>query len=259
MKLFSVYADEGGSSMCRKTLFKRLSEHHGDNVVILSSSGFANVMGFRNELSKSLYLVENENDALESAVDRVSTRIKTESLLLKRKTRDKYYTNIDKDLAKESASDTLSLLLSKISSMKSLSQILIGNIITSVVCCQPTDIQIALGVLMRRNKSLISEMYKYAVCCSYDEVRLFRYSAAVHVAQNYGQIRCTLVGTGNIVHCVCDNFDCEISSQNCKTSCHCLAMIMAQVHSPGDATEVNVNHRKTIPRQRMEHRSKTIE
>ena len=67
------------------------------------------------------------------------------------------------------------------------------------------------------------------------------------------------MGTDNIVHCVCDNFYCEISSKNCKTSYPCLAMSMAQVHSPGDAIDGNVNHRRTIPRQKMEHRSKTIE
>jgi len=33
---------------------------------------------------------------------------------------------------------------------------------------------------------IISELKKYFMCCSYDEVRLFRYSAAVDAANNYG-------------------------------------------------------------------------
>ena len=259
VELFADYVEARGCCMCRKTLLKKLTEYHGENVLVLSSPGFANVIGFKSELAKSLHLVKDTHDDLELALDRVASQITSESLVLKKKTREKYHTNIDKELARESVSDTAALLLSKIAHKfnDSLSQILIGNIITSVVCCQPTDLQIALGVLMRRNKGLISELNKYSVVCSYDEVRLFRYSAAVYVAHNYAEIGFGLSGTGNLIHCVCDNFDCEISSPNCKACCHCLAMIMAQVRLPGNDTDVTVK-RKTIPRQRMEDRSKPI-
>ena len=50
--MFALYIDEGGSYMCHKTLFRKLSEYHGENVLILSSPGFANVMGFRSELAQ---------------------------------------------------------------------------------------------------------------------------------------------------------------------------------------------------------------
>ena len=49
--------EEGGSSMCRKTLLRKLNEYHGENVLILSSPGFANIMGFRSALPQSLQLV----------------------------------------------------------------------------------------------------------------------------------------------------------------------------------------------------------
>ena len=55
-----------------------------------------------------------------------------------------------------------------------LAMTLISNIITETVCFRPIHFQVALGVLMRRNKILISELSKYSVCCSYDEVMLFR-------------------------------------------------------------------------------------
>ena len=66
-----------------------------------------------------------------------------------RKTRDMYHINIDKELAGESVGDATALLLSKISSKfdnESLAMILIGNIITGMVCSQSTDLQVALGV-----------------------------------------------------------------------------------------------------------------
>ena len=258
VELFAVYVEAGGSSISRKTLFNKLSEHFRETVVILSSPGFANVMGFRKELGKSLNLVKNTDDDLEQAVNTVASQISLECLAHKKK-RDRYNINIDKQLANESVSDTVALLLTKISNKfnDSLSQVLIGNIITSVVCCQPTDLQVALGILMRRNKGLISELYKYSVCCSYDEIRLFRYSAAVYVANNYAEVGFGMSGADNLIHCIYDNFDCEISSPNCKTCCHCLAMIMAQVRLPGSDSQI-IGTKKTIPRQRMEDRSKPV-
>ena len=105
--------------------------------------------------------------------------------------RNIYHINIDKELVRESVGDTIALLLSKTSSKfnkESLAMMLIGNIITGTVCSQPTDLQVALGLLMRRNKILVFELSKYSGCCSYDEVWLFRYSAAVHVARNYDEV-----------------------------------------------------------------------
>ena len=40
------------------------------------------------------------------------------------------------------------------------------------MCSQSTYVlKTALGILMRRNKTLISELSKYSVCCSDDEIR----------------------------------------------------------------------------------------
>jgi len=262
VELFALYVDEGGSSMCLKTLFGKLNEFHGENVLILSSPGFANIMGFRSELTQSLHLVKQTDDDLEYCVDRVASAMTNECLALKMK-RTMYHINIDKELVRESVGDTTALLLSKISSKfdkDSLAMMLVGNIITGTVCSQPTDLQVALGVLMRRNKVLISELSKYSVCCSYDEVRLFRYSAAVHVTHNYDEVGFGMAGSNVIKHCIYDNFDAEISSPNCKTCVHCLAMIMAEVRPPGTVSHGDVApKRKTIKRQPMQDRSKPVE
>ena len=57
VELFALYVEKGGSSMCRKTLFRKLNEYHGENVLILSSPGFANIMGFTSALAQPLQLV----------------------------------------------------------------------------------------------------------------------------------------------------------------------------------------------------------
>jgi len=174
-----------------------------------------------------------------------------------------YQIDIDKDLARESVDDTTALLLSKISSKfdnDSLSMILIANIITGTVCSQSTDLQTALGIFMMRSKILISELSKYSVRCSYNEVCLFRYSAAVHVAQNNDETE--MIGGNKLMDCVCNNFDAEILSPNCKTCVHCLAMIMAQVQLPQKGRVVipaeGVLKRKTIKRQPMQDRTQPV-
>ncbi len=75
-------------------------------------------------------------------MDYVASQITKECNAMKGK-RDSYHLNIDKDLACEAVSDTTAKLLSKISrefGQESVAMILIGNIITSEICCQPTDL-----------------------------------------------------------------------------------------------------------------------
>ena len=56
-----------------------------------------------------------------------------------RKKRDMYHINIDKELARESVGDTTPF--SKFDN-ESLAMILIGNIITGIVCFQSTDLHV---------------------------------------------------------------------------------------------------------------------
>ena len=129
--------------MCRKTLLRKLNEYHGENVLILSSPGFANIMGFRSALTQSLHLVKHTDDDVGYCVDRVASVVNNECLALKKK-RTMYHINIDKQLVRESVSDTMALLLSKISSKfdkDSLAMMLIGNIITGTEGqCAPSQL-----------------------------------------------------------------------------------------------------------------------
>ena len=95
------------------------------------------------------------------------------------------------------------------------------------------------------------------MCCSYDAVRLFWYSAAVYVAKNYDEVEFGVCDHNIVKHCIYDDYDAEILSSNCKRCVHCLAMVMTQVRPPGISSLGEVApKRKTIKRQLMQDLSK---
>ena len=126
-----------------------------------------------------------------------------------------------------------------------------GTIVNTAL---PTDLLIALGVAMRRNKSLI-HLHEYNVCCSYDEVLLFKYSASVAMANSVENVK--FEADGNIIHCCVDNFDCELSSQNCQKMYQSLTMILAQTEKSVSSRR-HANERKTAFRQKIEDRCKPV-
>ena len=97
------------------------------------------------------------------------------------------------------------------------------------------------------------------MCCLYNEVRLFRYLTAVHVAHNYDEVGFRVCDRDIVKHWIYDRFDAEIVSSNCKRCVHCLAMIMAQFRPPDISSPGEVDpKRKTIKRQLMQDRSKPV-
>ena len=81
-----------------------------------------------------------------------------------------YKQYISKYVTAVSVPVTLQLLLHKLSpslNADSLTSLLIGNMVTSVLDHYTTPLQIVLGVLIHRNK-LMQHMYDYNVTFSYD-------------------------------------------------------------------------------------------
>ena len=93
--------------------------------------------------------------------------------------------NIDAQLAQEPMSCTVQNLLASISTKleNTPPALLIGNVITSVLRNRPTDIQIALGVLLRDYKTILGYTYDHGITCSYDEILRFKKSAAMDAAK----------------------------------------------------------------------------
>ena len=125
-----------------------------------------------------------------------------------------------------------------------LPALLIGNIITSIISNKFTDLQLALGNLMRDSKALMNRMYQFKVTCSYDEILRFKKSAALAANKDI-KLSGIHQGSMGLIQTLVDNFDASISSQNGKLATHCHAMLIAQ---PKIGLPDEQHHRESIPR-----------
>ena len=119
----------------------------------------------------------------------------------------------------EPVSDTLLSLLGQLSVKlnKRNPANMVGNMITGCVKNFPTVLQIALGVLVRDSKALVTKLHDFGVTCSLVEVLQFKKSAAVAATKNI-HLRGVSETSPSMVQTVVDNFDSDISSQNRKVS-----------------------------------------
>ena len=191
----------------KKHLIQKIKEYFKDAIIVLSLTGIASIVAFTSEPTKLFHLMkqDDDDDEVDMALSKVAKKIQQEIGMLKRE-RNKYRVNIDVDIAREPISETLLSLLEKVSwkFSHSLPGLLIGNMISGMVQKSPTDLQISLGVAMWRNKSMITLLHNFGMCCSYDEVTLFKHSAAVAVAEDIEEVK---LSGKNLIHCCADNFD----------------------------------------------------
>ena len=213
---------------------EKLCVHFDGDLLLISSPGYANVVAFQCRAAVTLKMFKDNEDDLENNIRHVAKQIKKECKDIPLDT-TKYRLNIDEQLVQESVSCTVQNLLASISTKLDSTPpaLLIGNIITSVVRNKSTDLQIALGVLLRDYKSILGYSYDYGITCSYDEIRRFKKSAAVAAAADPSVHGISSAESG-LVQTVVDNFDADIHSPNGKLSTHSLAMILTQPSSPGN-------------------------
>lgn len=221
------FVDIVGSPIKRVELVRMLSES-ADDLVILSAIGYRKIVMFRDNARATLKVTkaDAEEEDIDSALDVISKAIKTEVVNIQCE-KDTYKRGISKSVASDSVSPTLQVLLQKLTpklDTDSLTSILVGNMVTSVMRSHATPLQIALGVLVHRKK-IIKHLFDYNVTCSYDEmVRYKRSSAMARYKKMRREERSPVTVDGLIQHIV-DNFDADMSSPNGKISTHALAMI----------------------------------
>ena len=133
--------------------------------------------------------------------------------------RSKYSTRLNHENASENVSSTVLNLLAHLSPKlnNTLPALLIGSIITAVVAGYPTQLQIALAVLLRDSKELVKSMSNFGVTCTYDELLRFKKSAAAAAAKS-SELTGISKAEDGLVQIVVDNFDADIASQNGKVS-----------------------------------------
>ena len=124
---------------------------------------------------------------------------------------------------------------------------LISSIIAQISCSKVSILQIALGILVDKKK-VIEHLHEYGVTSTYNEVRQFKISAAAHASnENLSMLK----NSDGLVQGVSDNFDANISSQNCIKQTHSLATIVLQ-HQQNNS-EIN---REIIPRLKQSELAK---
>ena len=230
IELYQEYTEHFGTILSRRGLITELENYFNGELLVLSSPGIASIITFRSNTAHTLRIAKDDDnsDNIQKAISTISDEIKNEcKSMVKDKTQ--YSIGIDKEQAANSVSQTVKSFLCAISPKldDTLPSILIGNIITSVLNNTATDLQVALGVLLRDSKDLISHFHDYHVTCSYDEILRFKKSAAVSAADDPSQQGISDAKSG-LVQIVVDNFDAEIASPNGKASTHSLAMIIMQ-------------------------------
>lgn len=245
--IHNLYMKYGGHTLSRGNLISQICEVFGDDLLVFSSPGLANILVFRNTASDLLRLEELDDD--NKQIENVAKLIVKDCKELKLNKQNVYDVNIDKEIATEQSSSTLLSLLSCISDKlnMTLPALLICNIVTSVLTCRPTSLQVALGV-QTREKNKVDCMYDFGVTCSYDEVVRFKASAAVAASKEHGlrnKSRAISDSSIGLIQAVADNFDTNISSQNCLRSTHALALLLTQEQSSEDN---NRGPRDTIER-----------
>ena len=177
-----------GSCMTRSDLLRMLSLH-ADDLVILLAPGYRKVAMFHDNARATLKVTndDDEEDNIDAALNVIVKAIKAEGVAIEYEN-NTYTRNISMSIAAESVSVTIQLLLQNLSwslEAESLTSLLVGNIVTSVLRIHATPLQIALEVLINR-KQIIKHMFDYQVTCSYDELRRYKKSSAVAI---YTQLR----------------------------------------------------------------------
>lgn len=255
VELHNLYAENNGTKLQRRALIDALSEHLGDEILVLSCKGLASLVVFRSRASQLFHLVD-ESEVDSDTLKTVARQIKQESKTTARDT-SSYSSKIDINTARSQCSETLLSLLAQISPQLdgTIGACLIGNMISSTVTHTPTALQIALGVTIRE-KYFINTLYDFLVTCSYDEVLRFKTSAAVHAAKDSDQSGLFDAEQG-LIQTVVDNYDANINSLNGLSSTHALAMLLCQTPSACTVQVAEDDHE--IPRLTKTDMTKPID
>ena len=72
VELLETYSEFGGVKLYRRTLVCKLQDIFGNELLVLSSPGIANIISFRSCASQTLRLVSNEEDDTDIVITKAS-------------------------------------------------------------------------------------------------------------------------------------------------------------------------------------------
>jgi hypothetical protein len=169
----------GGSHLSRRTLVKYLDEHLSPDLLVLSSPGVASILIFRSKSASLLRIVDDiYNKKCQRSISYLSDVIKGECPQWDPLNFD---TRISLNVVLKQCSKTLMQLLAAVSPSldSTLSAAMIGHIVTNAVTGHATNLQISMSVLLNKQRAAVDRLHAFGVTASYNELRLFRISAAV--------------------------------------------------------------------------------
>ena len=228
----------------RQCLIARLEDHFKGDLITLNGPGIASIVMFKTHGAVSMKLTDDKEDDSQNTIKKSGQNIKFE-VKERKQTLDSYQVHIDRYAAAECTSDYLSDILAAVDKNKlckySLPSLMVGNVVASQVNSQTTPLQIAFGILLSGQRTIIEALHPYGICCSYNEVRRWLRSAAVLAARDKCWAGMSDEAVGGLIQVIIDNFDAVINSLNCREECHVLAMISTQ-------SRQNQIEESTIPR-----------
>lgn len=64
VELFDLYHENGGSQFCRKTVIRKICQHFGDSMLLLSCTGIASLIAFRRTCALSIVEANDEDNSV---------------------------------------------------------------------------------------------------------------------------------------------------------------------------------------------------
>ena len=133
LELHEIYSTQGGIEGNRSRFITKLKDHMNEEIYVFSCPGVASIIMLKQKASHLVKIVsETNNDEFEASMNFISKKIKEETFKLPHSKNE--YKVIEPENLMEECSDTLMTLLKYISPNfeKSLSAVMIGNIVTAV-------------------------------------------------------------------------------------------------------------------------------
>ena len=178
-EIYQQYQMYGGMIMVRRTLMTAILAQFGEDLLVFTAAGIASILVFREKATGMFSIIPDEHDDdLEQAMKTVVKQVKRETDMIPHN-KHEYQRRMNINLAEEYTSETMMNFLTKLcpSTTPKLPIIMICNVITTQLTKVPCPLQVTLGTLIK-GKELIQQLHKFGVACSYDEVLMFRKSAA---------------------------------------------------------------------------------
>ena len=187
-------------------------QHFSPDLLHISVNGYCAVFAFKEYARKQLKLEEESDETVSYQIKALAKKVVKQCQSAK--TKSKFY-DLDVNNSAKYGSEIISNLLGCISKKLGPSTapgILIKNIIHHAVTAQYSPLQLSLSLFLRQH-FLIQELYKYYVCCSYDENRRLLTSIAHNsIRQSESKSNRGVSSENNMFVTAVDNFDLNISS-----------------------------------------------